>query len=67
MSMHNKDKVSNYDTGLVVLDPLCWNRMADIVKSSSTFDTIQAEKFNYGLFSKPFNKVKMIGTLEIFW
>ncbi|RNA00032.1 hypothetical protein BpHYR1_025377 [Brachionus plicatilis] len=65
MSLHSKDKVSKYNTGIVVVDSLCWNQMAQVIKSSSTFDVIQTERYNYGIFAKPFYRVKMIGTLEI--
>lgn len=65
MSLHSKDKVSEYNTGIVVVDSLCWNRMTEIIKSSSTYDFINTERYNHGIFTKPFYKVKMIGTLEI--
>lgn len=65
MSIHSKDKVSIYNTGIVVVDSLCWNRMAEVIKSSGTFDYIKTERYNYGIFTKPFYKIKMIGTIEI--
>ncbi len=42
--------------------------MNEIIRSSKTFETIKAEKFDqglFGLFSKPYHKVKMIGTLFV--
>lgn len=65
MSLHGRDRVSNFNTGIVIEDHQCWNRIAQVIKSSSTFDYIQAERYNSGIFSKPWFKVKMIGTLEI--
>ena len=68
LSLHSRGKNSPDHKGFVVLDNICWAKMNEIIRSSKTFETIKAEKFNpglFGLFSKPYHKVKTIGSLNV--
>lgn len=68
LTLHSRGKSSPEHRGFTVLDNVCWAKMNEIIRSSKTFETIKAEKYNpglFGLFSKPYHKVKTIGTLYV--
>lgn len=63
--IHSKDKSSKSNEGFVIDNNICWAKLHEMIRSSKSFETIKAEKFNKSRFSSPFEKVKTIGTLKI--
>ena len=65
LSIHSKAKSGVNDRGIIVVNNVCWGKLSEIIRSSETFETIKAEKFAKGIFGKPYDKVKIIGTLAV--
>lgn len=63
--IHPKEKHSKSNEGFLVNDNICWAKLHEMIRSSKSFETIKAEKFNKGLFSSPYEKIKTIGTLRV--
>jgi hypothetical protein len=67
-SIHPKGKSSVNDMGIIVVDNICWAKMAEIIRSSKMSEKIKAEVKSKGFLSilkKDYHKIRMIGQLTI--
>ena len=56
--------------GIIVVDNICWAKMAEIIRSSKMSEKIKAEVKSKGFLSilkKDYHKIRMIGQLTIEW
>jgi len=64
-SIHTPEKNTKRDEGIVVTDVLCWAKLVEIIRSSKSLETIKAEKFHTRILSRNFEKVSVIGFMNI--
>lgn len=65
LSIHSRDRVAMDTIGFVVLNPVCWSELNMVIRSSDYMETIKTERINKDMFTKPFEKVRIIGTLSV--